>query len=235
MKKLIGFVICSIILFGCSKKESSIELKSTADYYPLVLGSWHIYDVDSISYNDFTDPVTIDSISYQVREELTDTFYDLEGNLSYQITRSKRSGNDSVNVVDVSWKASDVWWVKADGGNIERTEENIKYTTLLDPIKEGSSWDGNGYNFMDSWDFTYENIGRAYGDYSNTITVNQRKEDVVIIYQDYKEVFAKDIGLVSRIRINVESQDVGNPVPIIAKAEKGFQLFQILNSYYIPE
>ena len=77
-----------------------------------------MYDVDSISYNDFTDPVTIDSISYQVKEELTDTFFDLEGNFSYAITRSKRTGNDSVSVESLPWKISDILWVKKLNVNI---------------------------------------------------------------------------------------------------------------------
>ena len=90
MQKLVGLLLISVILFSCSKDGEPIQLKSASDYYPLKLGAWHVYDVDSISYNDFTTPVTIDSISYQVKEELTDTFYDLEGSLSYEITRSKR-------------------------------------------------------------------------------------------------------------------------------------------------
>lgn len=235
MQKLFALVVLSISLFSCSKDVEEIALESVSDYYPLKLGAWHIYDVDSISYNDFTTPVTIDSISYQVKEELTDTFYDLEGNLSYEISRSKRSGNDTVDVESLPWQISDIWWVKKAGENIERVEENNRYVTLLNPIKEGNTWDGNGFNFMDTWDFTYEKVGEEFGDYSNTITVNQRKEDVVIIFKDFEEVFAKGIGMVSRTRIDVESQNIGNPIPIVEKAEKGFQYFQTLNSYYIPE
>lgn len=235
MQKLLGLIIVSLAFVGCSKDGSTTELKSAGDYYPIKLGSWHIYDVDSISYNDFTNPVTIDSISYQVKEELTDTFYDLEGGLSYEMTRSKRSADDTIDIETVSWKVSDIWWVKETSGNIERTEENVKYVSLMDPVKEGGTWNGNAYNFRDNWDFTYENVGEAFGEYSNTVTINQRQEDVVIIYQDYKEVYAKGIGLVSRTRIDVESQATNNPVPIVDKAEKGFQFFQTLNSYYIPE
>ena len=236
MQRLFCIVFSSLLLLSCSKDSpSTVDFKSVSDYYPLKVGTWHVYDVDSISYNDFTDPVTIDSISYQIKEELTDTFFDLEGNLSYEITRSKRTGNDSVSAESLPWKISDIWWVKEFNGNIERIEENNRYVTLLSPISEGKSWNGNAYNYMNSWDYVYENVTDTFAQYQNTVTVNQREEDLVIIYRKYKEVFAKEVGLVSRTRIDVESQNIFNPLPVVQKAEKGFQYFQTLNSYYIPE
>jgi hypothetical protein len=227
----------SALFFSCSKdKDPATDFLPPDDYYPMKIGVWHIYDVDSISYNDFTDPVTIDSISYQVKEELTDTFSDLEGNLSYEITRSKRaSKNISEGAGNLPWKISDIWWVKKVNGNINRIEENIQYVSLLNSVSEGKTWNGNAYNHINQWDYTYTNINEEFGEYSNTITVSQREEDVVIIYRDYKEVYAKGIGLVSRTRIDLESQDTQNPLPILQKAEKGFQYFQNLNSYNIPE
>lgn len=235
MRKLLGLIIFSVVLASCSKDVATVPLKSTSDYYPLVVGAWYIYDVDSIWYNDFEVPVAIDTATYQVKEELTDTFYDLLGDLSYEITRSKRSANDTTLVEDVEWKVSDIWWVKSNGGNIERVEENVHYVSLLIPVKEGLEWNGNSFNYMESWDFKYQAVEEPFGSFNNTITVNQREEDVKIIYQDYKEVYAKGVGLVSRTRIDVESQAISNPVPIVDKAEKGFQFFQTINSYYIPE
>ncbi len=236
MQKILCLAISSLFLLSCSKDSpSTVDFKTVSDYYPLKVGTWHVYDVDSIFYNDFTDPVTIDTITYQVKEELTDTFFDLEGNLSYEIIRSKRVGNDSISVESFPWKISDKWWVKEHNGNIERVEENNRYVTLSSPILEGKSWNGNAYNYMNSWDYLYENVADTFAQYPNTVTVNQREEDLVIIYREYKEVFAKGIGLVSRTRIDVESQDILNPLPILLKAEEGFQYFQILNSYYIPE
>lgn len=240
-KKIIwsAFVSLSLsaLFFSCSKDESlTASFLPSNNYYPLKIGVWHIYDVDSISYNDFTNPVTIDSIAYQVKEELTDTFFDLEGNISYEITRSKRaSKNDSVSIENMPWKISDLWWVKKVNGNINRIEENVRYVSLISLISEGKTWNGNAFNHINQWDYTCTNVGSEFGEYSNTVTVSQREEDAVIIYRDYKEVYAKGIGLVSRTRIDIESQDTQNPLPIIQKAEKGFQYFQNLNSYYIPE
>tara|TARA_Y100000589_G_scaffold289604_1_gene291806 strand:+ start:1455 stop:2186 length:732 start_codon:yes stop_codon:yes gene_type:complete len=230
-------VFVSTLLCSCSKDESTTSFfLSPDDYYPLKVGVWHIYDVDSISYDDFTDPVTIDTISYQVKEELTDTFFDLEGNLSFKLTRSKRAQNDSSVIQEsIPWKISDIWWVKKINGNINRIEENVRYVSLSNSVSEGKKWNGNAFNHINQWDYTYINVEKEFGEYSNTITVSQREEDLVIIYKDYTEVYAKDIGLISRTRIDLEAQDIENPLPVLQKAEKGFQYFQKLISYYIPE
>ena len=58
------------------------------------------------------------------------------------------------------------------------------------------------------------------------------------MYQKYQEVFAKGVGLVSRTRINVESEgdkESRGTIPVLERPEKGFQFFQRLNSYFIPE
>ena len=236
MQKLFWILIAPLLIFSCSKDNpSTLDFKAVSDYYPLKIGAWHIYDVDSISYNDFTDPVTIDSITYQVKEELTDTFFDLEGNLSYEITRSKRSGNDSVSAESFPWKISDIWWVKELNGNIERIEENNRYVTLAHPISEGKSWNGNAYNYLSSWDYAYKSIADTFGEFSNTVSVIQRDSYNRIDSVYYKEVFAKEVGLVYRERIDLDSPTNPSFTPIIQKVEKGFQYFQKLNSYYIPE
>lgn len=218
---------------SCTKDNETVPvLKSTSEYYPQKIGSWYIYDVDSIYYNDFTDPITVDSSSYQVREELTDTFYDLEGNLSYKITRSKRYANDSVKIDEQNWNITDIWWVKKVNNNIYRVEENIRYVSLIYPIKEGNEWDGNAFNTISTWDYTYEKVGETYEDYADALIVNQRfLTDNKYFYQNYNEVYAKGVGLVSRTRVNMESQEQD----VLNNPENGFQFFQVLNSYFIPE
>tara|TARA_B110000261_G_scaffold44402_1_gene52120 strand:+ start:18545 stop:19288 length:744 start_codon:yes stop_codon:yes gene_type:complete len=240
MKYLFLILGITILIVSCSKDNPTVKPEISTDYYPLKIGSWHIYDVDSISYNDFTTIVTIDSASYQVMEEITDTFYDLEGSLSFELKRFKRIGNDSVDVENAKWNISDVWWVKNNKGNIERIEENKIFVSLLNRIKEGVIWDGNAFNYIESWDFEYASVGDDFGDYSNTVTVLQKQEnlDNVLLYQKYQEVFAKGVGLVSRTRINVESEgdkESRGTIPVLERPEEGFQFFQRLNSYFIPE
>lgn len=229
-------VILGMFFVSCSDSSDEASIVSPSEYQPLKIGSWYIYDVDSITYNDFTTPVTVDSFEFQLKEIITDTFTDQAGNLNYRLEREKRFKNDSLPYDSLTWKHADVWYITAKGNVIERVEENNRYVSLMSPVREGSIWDGNAFNYKESWDFEYKKVGNPFEGFGNTITVNQILEDqFVIIYQLYEEVYAKDIGLVNRIRIDVESQNLSNPsIPVIDRAEKGFQYFQKLTDYYIP-
>lgn len=230
-------ILLSVLFISCNKDNGTIaDPVSPAEYYPLKVGSYFIYDVDSISYNDFTNPVTIDSIHYQVKESYTDTFYDESGFLNYRLTRHKRAGNDSVSVDEMPWEVSNIWFVTVSNKGIERVEENIRIVSLSHPVFNNKQWDGNAFNYMDAWDFTYKNLNSDFNSFSSTLQVNQTLSDNLINYKNYMEVYAKDIGLVYRKRIDIESQKTIDPsIPVIDRPEKGFQYFQSLNSYFIPE
>lgn len=237
IKKINVFTaIIGLLLIGCSDSDQEVSITSPSEYQPLKIGSWYIYDVDSITYNDFTTPVTIDSFHFQLREMITDTFTDQAGNLNYRLEREKRFKNDSLPYDSLNWHHADVWYITQKGEVIERVEENNRYVSLMTPVRDAFTWDGNAFNYKESWDFTYQKVGSPFEDYGNTITINQILEDqFVIIYQLYEEVYAKDIGLVNRIRIDVESQNLIDPsIPVVDRAEKGFQYFQKLTDYYIP-
>ena len=236
MKKLLILSLLAVLFIGCGDDAKQVVYLSPSEYQPLKIGAWYIYDVDSLTYNDFTTPVTVDTFVFQVKEEITDTFTDLAGRLNYRLERSKRFYNDSIVFDSLNWKPTDVWFITKNGDDIERVEENNRFVSLLNPIRNETVWDGNVFNFMDNLDYTYENIEAPFDVYGNTVTVNQILEDkLVIIYKKYEEVYAKDIGLVNRIRIDVESQNLADPtIPVLNRIEKGSQYFQKLNDYYIP-
>lgn len=235
MKKIAFILICLFIVIACGKDPVAVNITNPSEYYPLKIGAWYIYDVDSISYNDFTNPVTIDSIQYQVKEEITDTFRDQVGNLNFELRRFKRFSNDSVPVTQKPWQISDVWFVTQKGENIERVEENLRYVSLLNPVNATIEWDGNAFNSLESWDFTYTNINQSFNNFEETVTVVQRNLENPINLYDFKEVFAKNVGLIYRVRRFVESQDNDQTAPVLDGPTAGYQFFQTLVQYSIPE
>lgn len=238
MKKLFTLSLITLIFISCEDVEifKVPVFHMPSDYQPLKIGTWYIYDVDSITYNDFTSPATIDSVNFQLKEQITDTFTDQSGKLNFRLERSKRFYNDSIFFDNLAWELTDIWYITQDGNNIQRVEENNRYISLISPIKDKTIWDGNAYNSMDSWDYTYLKVDEPFDTYGNTVTVNQFFfDDPLIYYELYEEVYAKDIGLVNRIRIDVESQDYSNQnIPVLDRIEKGVQYFQKLSDYYIP-
>jgi hypothetical protein len=238
MRHISIFIIAVLFLGSCgdSVKEAIDSSPSPSEYQALKIGSWYIYDVDSIVYDDFTNPVTVDTIQFQLKEEITDTFTGQAGNLSFRIERSKRFYNDSVAYISLDWQISDIWIITKNGPNIERVEENNRFISLMNPVKNGTIWDGNIFNFKESWDYNYTKLGEPFKDFGNTVTVNQYLDLInVYRYQRYEEVFAKDVGMISRIRIDVEAEDYSDvTIPVLERIKKGYQYFQLINSYYIP-
>ena len=116
-------VICN---FSCSKiGDFSLDYKY--EYFPLSTGHTVIYDVDSINVDDFTNPPTIDTFHFQVREVIGDTFIDLEGDLAYEIFRYKRFDTSA------TWGTPRLWWVKRKVTNLQKIEENLRYIKLTFP------------------------------------------------------------------------------------------------------
>ena len=174
MIREISVLIITILFLGScgdSVKEAIDSSPSPSEYQPLKIGSWYIYDVDSIVYSGLIDQVTVDTIQFQLKEEITDTFTDQAGNLNFRIERSKRFYNDSVAYISLDWQISDIWIITKKGQNIERVEENNRFISLINPVKNGTIWDGNVFNFKESWDYNYTKLGEPFEDFGNTVTV----------------------------------------------------------------
>jgi len=236
MRNLLILAIFALFLSNCGDSAKEVIYAAPAEYQPLKIGAWYIYDVDSITYNDFTTPVTVDTIQFQLKEEITDTFTDQAGKLNFRLERSKRFYSDSIPYNDLKWKLTDIWKIAQKGESIERIEENNRYVSLVNPVKNDVFWDGNAFNSTESREYAYQKVAEPFENFGNTVTVNQLLEDEVkIIYQLYEEVYAKDIGMINRIRIDVESQDLSDAtIVVLDRIEKGTQYFQKINSYYIP-
>ena len=76
LKRCLLLSLLPVFLVSC-KKENALPEDMGYSYYPVNVGHWVIYDVDSISYNDFTGK--IDSFKYQIRELVAGNFEDAEG------------------------------------------------------------------------------------------------------------------------------------------------------------
>lgn len=231
-----------LCLSSCKKDpDDDTSIDMGYDYYPYAIGDWAIYAVDSINYNDFTTPTTIDTFSYQIKELYAETFTDNEGRISYKIERYKRD-NDSAQ-----WALSDIWYFTPTATRIERVEENVRYEPLIFPVIQGVEWDlntFNSYNVYDVWygedsefniDVEYTNVGKPYTSpdllitYDSTATVFY-EYSTAISYEYYKAIYAKDVGLVYKQMIYYYSETVDSR-PISERVTYGVSYTQQLLSY----
>ena len=128
-------------LFGCDKQEiEDTRIEDFGyDYFPLEVGrSWE-YEVDSVIYDLGLNEVVVDSFRSYIREVIVDTLLDNTGLVRYRVERYNRA-NDTL-----PWRIERVLTLSRDEQKAVRTEDNLRFTKLVFPIREGKFWDGNAF------------------------------------------------------------------------------------------
>ncbi len=193
----------TFLLFISCHKNSQYPINYGYEYFPTTLGHFIIYDVDSISYNDFTD--SIDTFHYQVKEILTENFNDISGRASQRIEKHVRLNDTS------SWEISQVGYQTLTTYVAEKYEDNLRYIKLSFPVKNNLSWKGNTYiNYNDpdcnwlasDWEYKLTSVNELLNINGNhfdlTAKVIVETGNNIICQQYYEEIYAKNVGMIYR-------------------------------------
>jgi len=227
MKKLFLFFLVAIAVISfnsCKKSTDDFQATPLSDYFPLEIGKYVVYNLDSTVYTNFGTNLEIHN--YQVKYEVDAAIVDNLGRPAFRIFRYIRTSPTGTWTPDHSFMAVNT------GNTIEFIENNMRFLKLEQVIRDNFSWKGNSYidtyslnsdvKYLDDWDYIYENVGQPdqVGTFAldNTITVNQRDEVVgePTIDTAYSEInqsqekYAKGIGMVYRNFFHSEYQP---PVP----------------------
>ncbi|NJN77300.1 MAG: hypothetical protein HC803_02390 [Saprospiraceae bacterium] len=249
MKYIFSIFIGLLFLASCDKTTENLNIDYGYDYYPVELGKYIIYDVDSISYDPSNTVTNIDTTSYQVKEEIVDTTLDNEGRTTYIIHYSTRNGNSG------AWTLENVYTTVKDVQWAERTEENLRFVKFIFPQKVGDTWDGNR-NFVSEGIFVtvrgetlelFKNWSSAIIDKGNSTTIGALTfDDVITVHHAddenfiekrfVEEKYARTVGLVEKTIMILDTQCDGNlsnctDLSWEEKAEKGFILKMTVNTY----
>lgn len=189
------------------------------DFFPLKVGKYITYNVDSTYWNDFTSGQPY-QIQCQQRYEVTDSFRDDQGRLSYRINVYLRYHDTD------PWLMDNVVNVTRTNTGLEYTQKNMKFLKLIFPVQNAAAWDGNvflplndpdpifdEYN-NEAWQYEYSDFGKDFdpgnNPYENTVTVNEIDDQVndpdvdstAYAERNYaQEKYAYGIGLIYRERI----------------------------------
>ncbi|HMN33379.1 MAG: hypothetical protein IT215_03060 [Chitinophagaceae bacterium] len=236
IKQAVLLIISVMSLASCGKQvipASGVELGK--EYYPIQVGHFIEYAVDSIKYNDFNK--SIDTISYELRDEITSEFQDDQGRASFLVTQYKRMTPNE------GWLNNMTYYITPTDFNIEIIENNIRFVKLVYPVKTNTKWDGNVYvasqtpelSWYHNWVYSYTNINEEYHTgyihFPSTVTVNEANEyagdstnNLYSTRTFSRERYAKNVGLISREIVNWEYQEN-------IKFRKGFILVYRAKSY----
>lgn len=249
---LVFFLGLGVFMSSCGREIEDYPAVDYA-YFPLETGKYVIYQVDSISYDEFN--CSVDSVRVQLRELITAKDTDGEGNTYYRTERYYRKTDSD------PWQFKNVWVSQIVDFQAHRVEDNQRYIKLAFPVVDQKKWDGIIYvrrdtlvavkggaiDFYKDWDeFKYTSVGAQEiingKTYDEVLTVEQ-VDKINNIERRYSiEKYAKGVGLVSKEMRILDTQCRNNckgtgdlatciNTPWEFKAERGFILKQTVLSH----
>jgi hypothetical protein len=198
------------LLMACEKESTVFKTERIKDYFPLKVGKYISYRLDSTVYINLGTKKEVHS--YLIQDRIDSVITDNLGRPSYKIKRTIRSNTDTTK-----WRDLMSYLVTFDSTRLELVQDNQRYLKLVEPISNGFNWKGNSYintagipeiQYLADWRYTYENVRRPFTangiSYTETVTVNQRNDtsgtaaDKKFYFEiNYsKEVYSKSIGLI---------------------------------------
>lgn len=211
-KKYLLFLVAGSLLLAlqfCKKKQDSFSVAPVTDYYPLEVGKFIIYKMDSTYFENFgTERVVV---TRQVKDIVDAEITDNINRKSYRIRRMMRNGDGTGE-----WQDHSSFMVTPTPNAIEIVENNMRTIRLKAPVKDYAYWQGNNYintsdelAYMRDWDYTYQDVEQPYtvegGIVQHTATVVQYASaigDPVQFPTSYAdstysvEVYGHNIGLI---------------------------------------
>lgn len=235
------FLISLLIFLSNCKKDTVKTVDLGKDYIPLEIGFWQEYKVDSITFSDFTDPVSIDTASYFLREIIESSYLDLDNDTNYRVEQTKRYEN-------TSWVINNIFSQKATSMNFQKVENDLRFVKFVFPPEENKAWNGNIYlDVIDEpsldfynpnkfeWEYTITSIDKnlQVGEFTfeSCVTIEQIDDENLFEKKYSKEIYAKDVGLVYKELTILETQAAPSTAPFVERAENGFTLKYTISDY----
>jgi hypothetical protein len=170
--------LAALTIFSCSKKTEDFQSAPLSDYYPLQVGKYVTYRVDSTVFTNFGHNTEIHS--YQVKHSIEAQLTDNLGRPAYRVFRYIR---DTAGTQP--WTPNGSYFITPTGQQIETVENNLRVIKLHLPVKDGFNWHGNThlpvdaystfYSFnnddvMGLWDFSFTGIDQPLTVNGNSFT-----------------------------------------------------------------
>jgi len=196
-------IIIGCFLQGCRKDNiDKTQYEQFSAYIPFNTGSYLAYQVDSVVYDDFKDTVFA-TTSYRL--EVIDS-----------IDNSIKTRKLFRTMVYERKDSTEPWtFIQADQWALtnkyfEKQIDNERQTLLSFPSNLESIWDVNLYNTQGPIMRYYTSINDTFFDgktvTQNVLKVENEPKSNTVVNKQTTEVYAKNIGCISKKTINIETQ-----------------------------
>ena len=220
-KRVFIIAVPMVLLLTACKSDTEVPpLDRGLDYFPIEVGTWVEYQVDSMWRYD--DIGVHDSLSYRLLERIDEHYIDPAGRPAQRIVRY-------VQDADGQWIPRDVWMSTRNDQYAERLEENLRMMKLAFPLSAQREWDVHVHNtdaplivVVDEIDVPWSADGVAF---EHTLYLRNKLPPNFIETRDLAERYARGVGLVHKRWTELETQPTydqeGN---IIGFSISGFDL-----------
>jgi hypothetical protein len=207
MRKLsfLPLAFCAVLFLNSCNKTEEFSGLAVNDYFPLKVGKYISYSIDSIVYyTNFNVSAVVKS--YQIKLAVEAQMTDGLGRPAYRIIRYIRPN------ASAAWAPDNTFMALTTGNTIEFTENNLRFIKLVNPIRQDYTWQGNRYidvtsasstvKYYANWDYTYDSvnmpakIGTLTVDSTIKVAQVDSRDAIERIYSEEK--YAKGIGLIYR-------------------------------------
>ena len=180
-----------IAAVSCEPAPEVVPIQRGAEYFPLAVGAYSIYDVDSTRIHQNVEA----NYKFQLRMSVTSSFPNDAGGTTYLLRREKRT--DAMH----NWKTTGTWSAWTDESKAVLIEGNTRFVQLQFPIDVGIEWNGNAMNNIGGDDFCNDlpcDVYEVSAVDPDVLVVQNDEPDLLVKYDVRRETYRKDVGLMSK-------------------------------------
>jgi len=197
-RSLLAVLVYSLLLAGCQSSTTD-PVTSGYEYFPLETGRYVIYDVQKQQYSQTTTPILQ---TYQLKEVIGAAYTDATGQPTYRLMRYRRSTDNQ------PWQADSVWSARLVNNEAIRTENGLDFVTLMFPVSDHISWNGNRRNAGEPDNYEARNVGQPYRvqdkQFDQTVTVMAQNDSTLVSQDKRLNVYARQVGLIYKERTQLQ-------------------------------
>ena len=193
---IFSFLIFPIIFLGCKKElnqPSFIHSAISKEELSYIDGDERkIYEVIHIIHDDEVD--RHDTISYQLKQEVLDTFIDNTNTINKVVNYYKFDVNTS------NWIFYKKGLFCLEGNSWIKKNDNVSRVALKFPFSTSINWNAFAYNDLEPIQLQYKRIHLGFKlkelEYDSTVTVGTTIFYTMVDFKKQFEIYAKHKGMI---------------------------------------